>query len=164
MRQALAVKLLLGECHRNSLMISQYWLRQWLVAITWANVDRSVSPYIITRPQWVEMAGTVFCLGIDEFTALNISGFSFFAHAHISYFLKTYITYHAALVMEKFERSSAPKFSHRSIQSFFNIEVVNSFAHGRCGCNLELVIFKLILRIPLGILSISCEIFLRWIP
>ena len=35
----------------------------------------------------------------------------------------------------------------------------NSLAPGRCGCNLESVIFKLMWRID--VLSISCEIFLR---
>ena len=36
----------------------------------------------------------------------------------------------------------------------------NSLAPGRCGCNLKLVIFKLTSRVD--ILSISCEIALRW--
>ena len=40
--------------------------------------------------------------------------------------------------------------------------VFNSLAPGRCGCYLKLVIFKLVSRI--NILSISCEIVLRWTP
>ena len=39
---------------------------------------------------------------------------------------------------------------------------LNSLVPGRCGCNLKLVIFKLTSR--LDILSISCEIALRWMP
>ena len=38
----------------------------------------------------------------------------------------------------------------------------NSLAPGRCRCNLQLIIFKLISMI--NILSISCEITLRWMP
>ena len=38
---------------------------------------------------------------------------------------------------------------------------VNSLALGKCGCNLALVIFKLISQY---ILSIPCEIVLRWMP
>ena len=33
------VKLPSGECHKTSLMISQYWFRWWHQAITWASVD-----------------------------------------------------------------------------------------------------------------------------
>ena len=39
--------------------------------------------------------------------------------------------------------------------------IVNSLAPGRCSCNLRSVIFKFILRID--ILSIPCEIAVRWI-
>ena len=39
---------------------------------------------------------------------------------------------------------------------------VNTLAPGRCGCNLKLVIFKHTSRVD--ILSISCEIALRWMP
>ena len=35
---ALAVKLLLGECHKTSMMINQHWFRQQ--ATTLANVDQ----------------------------------------------------------------------------------------------------------------------------
>ena len=40
--------------------------------------------------------------------------------------------------------------------------MINSLVPGRCGCNLKLVIFKLTARVD--ILSISCEIALRWMP
>ena len=39
---------------------------------------------------------------------------------------------------------------------------VNPLAPGRCGCNLELVIFKFISR--RGILRIACKIAFRWMP
>ena len=49
----LAVKFILAECHKTSLMISQHWFRQWLgavrqQAITWANVDPGFCPYMAT--------------------------------------------------------------------------------------------------------------------
>ena len=46
--------------------------------------------------------------------------------------------------------------------SLFRLQVVKSLAPGRCGCNLELIIFKFISRI--AIFSISCEIALWWVP
>ena len=45
---------------------------------------------------------------------------------------------------------------------FTRSQCVNSLAPGRCGCYLKLVVFKLVSRI--NILSISCEIVLRWTP
>ena len=39
---------------------------------------------------------------------------------------------------------------------------VDSLAHGRCGCNLKLIIFKLISK--MYILSICCEFALWWMP
>ena len=48
---ALTVKLLSGECHRTSLIRSQYWFKSWLhaarqQAITWANADLVLDPHI----------------------------------------------------------------------------------------------------------------------
>ena len=40
--------------------------------------------------------------------------------------------------------------------------IINSLAPGRCGINLISEIYKLTSRI--AILSISCEIDLRWVP
>ena len=39
---------------------------------------------------------------------------------------------------------------------------INSLTPGRCSCNLKLIIFKLMSRID--VLSLSCEIVLRWMP
>ena len=49
---ALAVKSLSSECHRNSLMRRQHWLRWWLgairqLAITWANVDQDICCHMV---------------------------------------------------------------------------------------------------------------------
>ena len=50
---AFAVKLCSGECHRTSLIRSQYWFKEWLgavrqQAITWANVDLDLSHHMAT--------------------------------------------------------------------------------------------------------------------
>ena len=55
---SLIVKLLSGECHRTSQWRNQHLFRWWLGAvrrrlITWANVHPDLSPYCVTRPQWV---------------------------------------------------------------------------------------------------------------
>ena len=54
------VKLPSGECHRTSLMISQHWFRYWLSTVRQQAIHylsqcwlRSLSPYGVTRPQWV---------------------------------------------------------------------------------------------------------------
>ena len=44
----------------------------------------------------------------------------------------------------------------------WGIWLFNSLAPGRCGCYLKSVIFKLVSQI--NILSISCEIVLKWMP
>ena len=45
---------------------------------------------------------------------------------------------------------------------FIEVLLFNSLVHGRCGCNHKVVIFKLISSIHVYILSIFCEIALRW--
>ena len=53
--------MLSGECHNTSLIISQHWFRQWLGAIRQQAIylsqcwPRSLLPYGITRPQWVNL-------------------------------------------------------------------------------------------------------------
>ena len=45
------------DFHWTSLMINHHWCRLWLGAtkqdITWTNLDWSMMPYCVTRPQWV---------------------------------------------------------------------------------------------------------------
>ena len=56
-------------------------------------------------------------------------------------------------------RENPPVFkNHRIYRSFY---CINSFTHGGCDCNFKLIIFKPISW--MDILSISCEIALRWI-
>ena len=55
-RLRFSVKLLSGECHNTSLIISQHWFRLWLgavrqQAITWANIDIDLCRHMAT--QWV---------------------------------------------------------------------------------------------------------------
>ena len=49
-----------------------------------------------------------------------------------------------------------------SLHGLHQAQQINSLAPGRCGCNVKLVIFKLTSRVH--ILSIWCEIALRWMP
>ena len=50
---SLCVKLLSGECHKNSLIETQYWFSYWLAstkqqAITWANLDPDLCHHMVS--------------------------------------------------------------------------------------------------------------------
>ena len=69
------MKLLSVECHRTWL-ISQHWFRWWLGA------DRSMSPYVVCRPQWVESLAVnyfhvLFCFGVVMLAVLVWSSVPF---------------------------------------------------------------------------------------
>ena len=60
------MKLLSGECHRTSLMISQLWFMWWLGAvkqrtITWAIVDEYLSSYDVNMPPLVNSLLDGYC-------------------------------------------------------------------------------------------------------
>ena len=57
---------------------------------------------------------------------------------------------------------AAPDGCHRTSLMITRVQCINSLAPGRCGCNLKWVIFKLISRIDIVI--ISSEIAHRWMP
>ena len=86
----------------------------------------SMSPYGVTRPQWVNRQQAI--------------AWSNDRYLHV-YIVRPHWVKTAWVLSNNF----------------------NSLAPGRCGCNLKLIICKLILS-RIDTLSISCEIAFRWIP
>ena len=67
MADASLLKMFSDECHWSLIMMSQHWFRQLLgavrqQAIVWANVDPDLSPYGVTKTQWVKQSYLSYCI------------------------------------------------------------------------------------------------------
>ena len=130
-------------CQATSHYLSQCWLRSML-------------PYGVTRPQWINSYGPETRV-FEELPGHQQPWYWLYRINWSLFYMRKVLGYPCHLDVEKLY-----KWKNISMFPAEYVAYINSLVPGRCGHNIWLVLFKLISRID--IFSNSCEIALRWMP